>query len=695
MKSGKTAFFCEIFSFGLFFSVLFLLFFRNLYSSLDGIELFIPVFAIPVFCLIAFFSSVILIPRNFKFSLNYDAIFNMTAMLFSVFGLVFLFLSFFLLKKYFLELFFIPGSSLVSMVIPGTFVLACGYMTGILCGISLKKIKTPEEYETAFNGFFGGIAAGCFLLLILLFLRPEWMIFLPSFTGFLFLLICFIAESKKFLQFAAFFLLLLIFGFSSLVFIFFNSREFFSPSVESPFGKYESNSSGICFNGRFEPFKPELDQIFILAAGLQNQKSGKKILIVSNANIGTIYSSVMMPFIEKTDILSFSSAFSGLLHPMYSDGVRISEDPLAFLKRKEKRYDLIFLCDTNYASLASQRFFSLKMFRAVRENLNRDGILAVKLPSPVMKNENVDRILTSTVFKVFPHVLLIDGKNRFLLASEQELDLSPELLDKHMNLFFAGKNIRLPKNLFTVIGPWMKNSSIVIDGKKTDSKNIMMEETPLLSYETWKQVPFLEQSFFSTEIYRFISRHLTVILLITAVLYLLIRYFMTNHLERKMLFRSLELGMFTFGTFAFFCVLYQLRIGRLYSMITLSAGFFALGILGRKWIFGRKIRGTRGYVFLSGLLPFAVCWIYPESIHLTEWVLFAGMFFLGVFFRNELDLYSGKCTDIRWTLFLPGAVMFGGVAGVLLFCLIQPCYGMLSCMIFLFLLRFPGMIRRS
>ena len=693
MKPETTAVFRKSFFLGLFFSVLFLSFFRNIFSSLGGIELFIPLFGIPALFLTVFVAAVILIPRKFKFNTDSDILFKSTAQLFSVYGLVFLFLAFFLLHRFLLRIFFLPEYFNASVLFLVIFLLAFGYMAGIIFGISLKKIKTREQYESGFNGFFSGGAAGCALILSFLLYRPEWMIFLPSVSGFLFLELCFILEFRKSMLIAAFSFVSLIFFAASVLFIFINIKDLIPYSMESSSGKYELARSGIFFNGRYEPFQPEMDHMMLLTAGLQNPKSGKKILIISNENMSSAFSSKIMPFTEKTEILTFSPEFAGLLlsaHP----GMKIhAENPVSFLKKHRKGYDLILLCTANYDSLAFQHLYSLEMFRAVREDLDQEGVFAMRLLPPSHKNKNADRILYSTVSKVFPHVLIADGRNRFLLASDHPVTLSPEILDKRMgDSFVSEKKIRFPKNLFSVVGSLIQNKSFVIDGNKMSSKDIMTGDDPLLLYASWKNIPAFKGENIMTKICRSMIRHLIVILLISAVFYLLIRYFMTNHLERKMLFRGFELGMFAFGTFAFFCILLQMRTGRLYSMITALSGFFALGILLRKWIFGTKTRGARGYVFLSGLLPFAAYWLYPESIHLTESLFFAGSFFLGACFRNELDSYD--LTDIRWTLFLPVSVFSGGMVGILLLCLIQPCYGIFSGMGFLFLTRLPGMIRR-
>ena len=694
MKPENTAVFRKFFFLGLFFSILFLSFFRNIYSSSGGIELFIPLFGIPALFLTVLVAAVILIPRKFKFNTDSDVLFKSTALLFSVYGLVFLFLTFFLLHRFLLRIFFLPEYFRASVIFLVIFLFAFGYMAGIIFGIFLKKIKTREQHECGSNGFFSGFAAGCALIFSFLLYRTGWMIFLPSVSGFLLLELFFILELRKSMHIAAFSFVSLIFLATSVLFIFINVKDLIPYSMESSSGKYELARSGIFFNGKYEPFQPEMDHMLFLAAGLQNPKSGKRILIISNENMSAAFSSKLMPFAEKTEFLTYSPEFAALLrstHPRMQIHV---ENPFSFLKKNRKYYDLILLCTANYDSLAFQHLYSLEMFRAIREDLDQEGVFAMRLLPPSHKNKNADRILYSTVSKVFPHVLIADGRNRFLLASDRQLTLSPEILEKRMgDLFVSGKKNLLPKNLFSVVGPLIHKKSFVIDGSKMSSKDIMTEDDPLLLYASWKNIPAFKGQKIMTKIHRFVIRHLIVILVIAAGFYLLIRYFMTNHLERKMLFRGFELGMFALGTFAFFCILLQMRTGHLYSMITVLSGFFALGCLLRKWIFGTKARGSRGFVFLSGLLPFAVYWLFPESIHLTESVFLAGIFFLGACFQKELDSYD--LTDITWNLFLPVSVLIGGMTGILLLCLIQPCLGIFSGMTFLFLLRLPGMIRCS
>lgn len=691
MKSKKSVFFRELFFLGLFFSVLFLSFFRNLLSSLAGIEIFIPLFGIPVFLLAVLTAGLILIPRNFKFSRNYHVFSSFTAMLFAVYGLVFLFLSFRMMHRFMFGFFFLPEFFRSSAILAAVFIFACGYTAGIICGIMLKKLKSPEEYEAGFNGFAWGFAAGCSMLPIGLSFFPQWIVLLPSAAGFLFLSCCCFSEEGSRIRSILFFSVSLAVCLASCSFVFFNGKEFFPRSMESFSGKYELGLGGLRFNGRYEPINPEMDKMLLLTAGLQNGgESGKKVLILSPVNMGFVYFSEQMPFADETEILSSSSEMTDLFS-LYSSSGKVrkqEEDPFFFLKKEGPRYDLIVLDAAESDTLAMQRFLSFEMFQLIRERLDRGGVFAMRLSSE--RDEEADRILTSTVAAVFSHVLVTGSKNRFLLASEEKPTLSADFLEERMVRFFAGRKLPVPQNLFAVAGKFLEKDSVVIDGKKINSDDIMTKRNPLLLYSKWKKLPFLKDSGIWEKTYLSFIRHLSVILLISAILYLILRYFMTDRLEKKIFFRSIELGGFTFGTVSFFCILYQIRVGTLYFMAAVLFGMFALGTLA-----GRKIRELKIGVMLSGLLPFAVYWISPDLMRLTEAVFLAGMFLLGMFFRSGSDSCREICEDVRWTVCFPAAVMLGGTAGVLLVCCILPCFGVFWCMFFLFLTRLPGMFRHS
>jgi len=363
------------------------------------------------------------------------------------------------------------------------------------------------------------------------------------------------------------------------------------------------------------------------------------------------------------------------------------------MENGKEKYDLILFSVPDTHSLAGHRCFTLEMMRAVKKRLNPGGVFAMRLSHlPGYPEEAVSgfrRITASTVSNVFPHVLYTTGRNSILMASTgMSLTLSPDSLEKALEKCFSGKKHHIPSGLFFVAGPGFSKNAVRIDGNKTE-QTVTTERSPKLLIHSWRNLPFLTNLKFLVQMYEFMIRHSSVILIFTLILYLVIRYFLTNRIDVKMLFFSFETGFFVFGTLSLLCFFFQIRTGELYLNMTTFLGLFSLGAL-----LGKCIKKTRMIFILFGFLPFAA---YLSSVLenlISAFVIYLSIFLLGICFGNAYDCFRKRSGEEKLSVFLPVAALSGGAIGLFLVpCIFLPVYGILVCILLLFLTRFSRMLR--
>ena len=106
-----------------------------------------------------------------------------------------------------------------------------------------------------------------------------------------------------------------------------------------------------------------------------------------------------------------------------TNGVTIYQsDPLRFIRRSTKTYDVVILNLPAPSTLQANRFFTLEFFTHLKEKLTQDAILSFGLPSQTnyMNNEAIElnSTVVSTLKKVFHNVIIIPGEKNYFLASD-------------------------------------------------------------------------------------------------------------------------------------------------------------------------------------------------------------------------------------------------------------------------------------
>lgn len=153
------------------------------------------------------------------------------------------------------------------------------------------------------------------------------------------------------------------------------------------------------------------------------------VLLVSAGLSGQIseltkYNPVSIDYVEDNQWLL--TLMKDTLGKMMDSSIRVyATDPLLFIRKATKTYDVVILNLPGPSTLQTNRFYTLEFFALLKEKLSRGAVISFGLQAPAnyMNNEAID--LNSTIFvtlkKVFQNVIIIPGEKNYFLASDAPL----------------------------------------------------------------------------------------------------------------------------------------------------------------------------------------------------------------------------------------------------------------------------------
>jgi len=113
-----------------------------------------------------------------------------------------------------------------------------------------------------------------------------------------------------------------------------------------------------------------------------------------------------------------------------------STDPLRFIRKTDKTYDVAIFNLPAPSTLQTNRFYTFEFFVLVKKKLSQGAVISFGIPSPpnYMNNEAVDlnSSLYNTLKKVFQNVIILPGEKNYFLASDATLTyaIAREVQDK-------------------------------------------------------------------------------------------------------------------------------------------------------------------------------------------------------------------------------------------------------------------------
>ena len=183
----------------------------------------------------------------------------------------------------------------------------------------------------------------------------------------------------------------------------------------------------------------------------------RKILILSGGAGGIIAEILKYP-VEKIDYAELDPEVMKMLHKykttltekeLKDNRVNIKyTDARFFLKETKEKYDIIFVGFSTPSELQINRFFSKEFFELAKQKLNKKGILVLHTPgSSVYLSRELKSLIgciLNTLQKSFNFVKVIPGDVNIYLASDEEINLSPQFLIKNLKKYDLKTNFITP-----------------------------------------------------------------------------------------------------------------------------------------------------------------------------------------------------------------------------------------------------------
>ena len=122
-------------------------------------------------------------------------------------------------------------------------------------------------------------------------------------------------------------------------------------------------------------------------------------------------------------------------------------DPLRFLKKSKKKYDVVLINLPKPSTLQLNRYYTYEFFKLLKKSLNHNAVISLSVPSSENYLSDEARKFISIIYKTlksnFNHVLILPVSKDFLIASDSALTYaiaeSTEMLNiptEYVNAFY-------------------------------------------------------------------------------------------------------------------------------------------------------------------------------------------------------------------------------------------------------------------
>ena len=158
----------------------------------------------------------------------------------------------------------------------------------------------------------------------------------------------------------------------------------------------------------------------------------KKILLIGGGMTGTTLEILKYKDIREIDYLEVNPDIFNITkdYTDYLSDQRIrtfAEDPLIFVKKTQKKYDVIFVNQPPPSSAQLNRFFTVEFYKRLKRLLLPGGVVSTRLTSSenYMSNDEVElqTSVYNSIRKSFKNVLVVPGQKLYYLASDSTLTM--------------------------------------------------------------------------------------------------------------------------------------------------------------------------------------------------------------------------------------------------------------------------------
>ncbi|PLX20190.1 MAG: hypothetical protein C0597_04490, partial [Marinilabiliales bacterium] len=158
-------------------------------------------------------------------------------------------------------------------------------------------------------------------------------------------------------------------------------------------------------------------------------KEPKNVLVLSGIISGVIEEIMEYPVtrIDYVDINPeiFKIARQTLKDHSYQILNLYENDPIRFLKRNSKMYDVVLINLPKPSTIQLNRYYTQEFFHLLKQNLNCNAVISISMPSSGNYLSEESRNLLSIIFKTlrteFNSVIIFPADKDFLIASDNQL----------------------------------------------------------------------------------------------------------------------------------------------------------------------------------------------------------------------------------------------------------------------------------
>lgn len=353
------------------------------------------------------------------------------------------------------------------------------------------------------------------------------------------------------------------------------------------------------------------------------------ILLVSGGISGQIaeirkYGKISIDYVEDNRWLL--ALMKDTLRKMTDENLNLfATDPLRFIRKTQKSYDVAILNLPDPSTMQSNRFYTLEFYKLLKQKLSQGAVISfgIQAPPNYLNSEAVD--LNSTLFatlkKVFQNVLIIPGEKNYFLASDGPLtsNIAQAVQEKQV------------ENRY--VNPYYIDDSLL----KSRAENILAALNPAAEInQNLKPVSYFQQLFFWLS--QFKGKY-GLMAVCAAILSLFV--FFGGSTPSKTMFLT---GFSASGLEILLLFGLQVFFGNIYLLTSFVFTGFMLGLAAGSF-FGKSFKST------------------PEKSYLSVTQIVIGVFAAVI----SVSLFSPEMADLApaivYSLFLAATVLIGGLTG--------------------------------
>ncbi|MFN8255294.1 MAG: hypothetical protein U0W24_06370 [Bacteroidales bacterium] len=559
------------------------------------------------------------------------------------------------------------------------FCLSSGFMFALLCSM-LSGYSTNQSGALAYSLESAGSLAGGFIFsFILVFIFSGFQILMLILL--INLAVVFYIRFEKpgimsTISLVLFLALIVFLGFSIDIDRFAKGFLFQNQSIQSihhsPYGQIivTENSGQLNFyqNGGYLFSSDSVwsvnanfatDEEMVHFTLVQHPESGN-ILFITNGLCGAINEILKYP-IKSIDVVEIDPEISKMAKTHNSSlankKVRlINADARNYLKKNDKKYDVVIIDVPPPSGTETNRFFTLDFFHLLHKRMSPTSYLSISLPSTVNYPDEfsliINRVLYNTLRNNFKETKIFTGEKNYFIASDNEIN------DSIVKILTA-KGIQTE-----YVGYYLDDASLISRSKEITRK-VSGESALNLDLKPVSYLLFIRQQW---NIFKG-SYYLTGLF----ILILVVLVFRTMNKVRFVMFSA---GFASITAELSIIYMLQMVYGNTYYYTSLAFTVFMAGLSLGPWLPNRFSSSKKVYFspVILGIIIALNPWILQISIrsdlpNAVNYILFFGLIFIvafltGFIFKQITTNYQEKVTNLTGSIY--SADLFGSAIGAIL-----------------------------